>query len=293
MLTAGAGLKCLGRGYYIPAVIILCSSGLEGSPEAGPAGSSDGMIRIGWFTTARGPGSLNLFTTMMDRLRGGDIDAELACVFINRDIKDNEYRRKIVQMAEGNGIPVIIFPSDGFMPELKAKDIEAWRNEYGKGLRERISKHPMDFGVLAGYMLIIDPQTCREHEIINLHPALPDTYKGTWEEIVGQVVDNNDERYGATIHVCSPELDRGAVIAYDSFDVGPLRPGCGSREELVKAVRAAEVRREAPLLMEAIKMIVGREIVLRGGEVLGPEGKRVGRHPDLSDRVTRSLARTP
>ena len=51
----------------------------------------------------------------------------------------------------------------------------------------------MDFGVLAGYMLIIDPQTCREHEIINLHPALPDTYKGTWEEIVGQVVDNNDE----------------------------------------------------------------------------------------------------
>lgn len=248
------------------------------------------MMRIGWFTTARGPGSLNLFTTMRDRLRGGDIDAKLAFVFINRDIKGNEYRKKIVQMAEEDGVPVIMFPSDGFMPELKAKDIEAWRDEYGKGVRERISRHPMDFGVLAGYMLIIDPQTCREYDLINLHPALPDTYKGTWEEIVGQVVDNNDERYGATVHVCSPELDRGAIIAYDSFEVDPLRSAHGSREDLVRAVRATEVRREAPLLMEAIKMIVGGEIVMRGGEVLDPDGKRVERHSDLSDRVSGSLA---
>jgi len=249
------------------------------------------MMRIGWFTTARGPGSLNLFTAVRERIRSGDIDARLSFVLINRDIKDNEYRRRIVRMAEEDGVPVIIFPSDGFLPELKGRDIEAWRDEYGKGIRERISAHPMDFGVLAGYMLIVDPRTCREHDLINLHPALPGTYKGTWEEIVPQVVDNGDPSYGATVHVCSPELDRGAVIAYDSFDIGPLRARCTSREELIREVRAVEARREAPLLMEAIKMIVGGEVRLKSGEVLDPQGRRLEGYRDLSARVSEALAR--
>lgn len=249
-------------------------------------------MKIGWFTTARGPGSLNLFTTMRERIRSGDIDAQLAFVFINRDIKGNEYRKKIIQMAEEDGVPVIIFPSDGFMPELKARDIAAWRDAYGEGVRERISRYPMDFGVLAGYMLIIDPQTCREYDLINLHPALPDTYKGTWEEIITQVVDNDDKAYGATIHVCSPELDRGSIIAYDSFPVGPLRSQNGSKDELVKAVRGTEVQREAPLLMEAIKMIVDREIVLRKGEVLDLQGRKQSGHRDLSDRVSTVIAKS-
>jgi phosphoribosylglycinamide formyltransferase-1 len=247
------------------------------------------MMRIGWFTTARGPGSYNLFTTMMRRLRCGDIDARLAFVFINREVKGNEYRKRIIEMAEAEGIPVIILPSDGFQPELKARDIEAWRAEYGKALRERISKHPMDFGALAGYMLIIDPETCRRYDLINLHPALPDTYKGTWEEIVARVVDNHDEEYGSTIHVCSPELDRGPVIAFDRFEVGPLRSPHGSKEELVKAVRAEQLRREAPLLMETIQSIVRGEIRLRHGAVIRPGDGQADL--DLSEKVTAALER--
>jgi phosphoribosylglycinamide formyltransferase-1 len=247
------------------------------------------MKRIGWFTTARGPGSLNLITMMMRRIRSGDIDAQLAFVFINREVKGNEYRKRIIDMAEVEGIPVIVLPSDGFKPELKARDIEAWRAEYGRELRERISKHPMDFGVLAGYMLIIDPETCRKHNLINLHPALPDTYKGTWEEIVAQVVENNDAAYGSTVHVCSPELDRGAVIAYDWFDLAPLRQEHGTMDETIKVVRAEEVKREAPLLMEAIKTIVNGEVHLRHGEVIHPADKKVER--DLSKKVTAALER--
>jgi phosphoribosylglycinamide formyltransferase 1 len=247
------------------------------------------MKRIGWFTTARGPGSYNLFATMMDRLHRGEIDARLSFVFINRDVRGNEYRRKIIEMAQKDGVPVILFPSDTFMPGLKEKSVDEWREAYGKGVRERISKYPMDFGVLAGYMLILDPQTCREYDLINLHPALPDSYKGTWEEIVGKVVENNDHRYGATVHVCSPELDRGAIIAYDSFDIDPLRPYYPTEDELVKGIRAEEVKREAPLLMETIKMIVDGEIMLRAGQVLDRQGRRLRDYPDLAERVTRVL----
>jgi len=117
------------------------------------------MKRIGWFTTARGPGSFNLFKTMMDSIKDGTIDAEISFVFINREVKGNRFRMKLISMAEEADIPVILLPSDNFEPELKEKDLPAWRAAYGKVMREQISKYPMDFGALAGYMLILDPET--------------------------------------------------------------------------------------------------------------------------------------
>ena len=140
----------------------------------------------------------------------------------------------------------------------------------------------MDFGVLAGYMLILDPETCRKNVMINLHPALPDSYKGTWEEIVQKVVDNDDDRYGAMVHICTPELDRGDVLSYDSFDVRSLSDPSISKQELVERIRAKELKREAPLLIETIKMIVNGEIVLKGPKVKD--------RPEDAERPYRSLA---
>jgi phosphoribosylglycinamide formyltransferase-1 len=248
------------------------------------------MMKIGWFTTARGAGSLNLLNTMLQRLDTGDIRAELSFMYINREVKGNQNRARMIKMAEDRGACVDIFPSDSFRPDLKEKDIAAWRDAYGAGMRERIAKHPMDLGVLAGYMLILDPETCRRYTIINLHPALPDTYKGTWEEIIGQVVDNGDERYGATVHLCTAELDRGDTIAFDSFDIDRFRSPGASREEIIRAVRAEGVRREALLLMEAIKAIVDGEVVIRDGQVVDVLGRRLGKRADLSERIDDRLS---
>lgn len=250
------------------------------------------MKRIGWFTTARGPGSHGLFTAILDLLDSGEIDAQISFIFINRDVKGNQYRAQVIKMAEDRGIPVVILPSDAFMPELKGKDISAWRDAYGEEMRRRIAPYKMDFGVLAGYMLIIDPETCRRYSLINLHPALPDTYKGTWEEIVRVVVENKDDRYGSTVHVCSPELDCGDAITYDSFDVTELREGTHSEEELVQRIRAKEVRREAPLLMETIRLIVNGDILLKSGCVYDRQGRKVGGPANLADDITGKLQKS-
>jgi phosphoribosylglycinamide formyltransferase-1 len=246
-------------------------------------------MKIGWFTTARGPGSMNLLNHLLKRLDSGDIRAELSFMYVNREIKGNQNRAQMIKMAEERGACVEVFPSDTFRPDLKEKDMAAWRAAYGEGMRERIARHPMDLGVLAGYMLILDPETCRRYKIINLHPALPDTYKGTWEEIVGQVVDNGDERYGATVHLCTPELDRGETIAFDSFDVTRFRSSGASRDEMVRNVRAEGVRREAHLLMEAVKAIVDGEIVIRDGRVVDASGRKLGKKADLSKRIDQNL----
>jgi phosphoribosylglycinamide formyltransferase 1 len=233
------------------------------------------MKRIGWFTTGRGPGSLGLFTTMRSKIKSGEIDARLAFVFINREVKGNQYRAKLIAMAEEDGVPVIIIPSDTFRPDLKRKDMTAWRDAYGDTLRDRVSEHGMDFGVLAGYMLILDPATCQRYNIINLHPALPDTYQGTWEEIVRKVAEGDDDKYGSMVHVCTPELDRGTVVAYDEFDITDLRRTHRSIEDLAKEIRAREVQREVPLLMETIRLLVKDEVVIKAGMVLDRNGGRM------------------
>jgi phosphoribosylglycinamide formyltransferase 1 len=230
------------------------------------------MMRIGWFTTARGPGSLSLFTRMLEKVDSGIFDAQISFVFINREVKGNDFRAKLIKMAKDRNIPVVIFPSDSFRQDLKVKDLDAWRDAYGEELRSRLGDYDIDFGVLAGYMLILDPETCRRYSLINLHPALPDTYTGTWEEIVGHVVDNNDERYGSMVHLCTPDLDRGQTLAYDSFPVDDLLGSGRSREELVRSIRGREAQREVHLLMETIRMILKGFIVLKDGAGWNKDG---------------------
>ena len=246
------------------------------------------MKRIGWFTTGRGPGSLGLFSTVRSLIKSGEIDAKLSFVFINREVKGNSNRAKLIAMAEEDGVPVIILPSDGFRNDLKGKDLVAWRAAYGKAMREKISEHPMDFGVLAGYMLILDPETCSKYDIINLHPALPNTYQGTWEEIVRRVAESDDPTYGSMVHVCTPELDRGATVAYDEFKINELRGKFTSIDELAAALRERQRSREVPLLMETIKMLTEGRVVLSHGHLRDERGEPVLKAPNLGPAIDRN-----
>ena len=247
------------------------------------------MKRIGWFTTGRGPGSLGLFSTARSKIRNGEIDAEISFVFMNREVKGNQHRAKLIAMAEEDEVPVIILPSDGFRNDLKAKDLVTWRKEYGKAMRDMISQHPMDFGVLAGYMLILDPETCSKYDIINLHPALPGTYQGTWEEIVRRVADSDDETYGSMVHVCTPELDRGATVAYDEFPIDDLRRRFAGKEELASALRERQRSREVPLLMETIKMLTDGRVALSHGHLRDGKGKSIAKAPNLSSAIDKNM----
>jgi phosphoribosylglycinamide formyltransferase-1 len=226
-----------------------------------------------------------LFSTIRSEIKSGTIDAKLSFVFMNREVKGNQFRAKLISMAEEDGVPVIILPSDGFRSDLKAEDMTAWRSAYGKAMRSAISEHPMDFGVLAGYMLILDPETCAKHSIINLHPALPGTYQGTWEDIVRRVAESNDENYGSMVHLCTPELDRGDTVTYDRFDISDLRRDHTSKEELAKAIRAREVRREVPLLMETVKLLVNGDVVIRDGRLLDRNGRELVEAPCIASII--------
>jgi len=232
---------------------------------------------------------LGLFDNIMSKVSSGEIDAEISFVFLNRAVKENQFRAKLVSMAERADIPVLILPSDAFRPDLKTSSMADWRSAYGKAMRDMISEHTMDFGVLAGYMLILDPDTCSKYDIINLHPALPNTYQGTWEEIVHRVAESHDTTYGSMVHVCTPELDRGATVAYDEFSIDDLRNKYSSKDELASALRERQRSREVPLLMETIKMLADGKVTLSKGKLRDGHGRPVGSAPNLADAIDRLL----
>ena len=236
------------------------------------------MLRLGWFSTGRGPGSRNLLKAVMDQKEKGNLDIEIAFVFCNwdNDEEDNpkrDQRQIFFDMVSGYGIPLVTLSWKKFRPELWDSDQTAWRNEYGRELRRLTSGYGAELGILAGYMLWMDDETCREYDMLNLHPALPDGPKGTWQEVIWQLISEKADRQGAMMHICTEEWDRGAAITYCEFPIrggeydrlwsdmeeklktrtlDQIKKDEGQDEPLFKKIREDGAKRELPLIVSTI-----------------------------------------
>lgn len=70
-----------------------------------------------------------------------------------------------------------------------------------------------DYLVLAGYMRILSDDFVRRWEgrILNIHPSLLPKYKGL--DTFARAIAAGDSHAGASVHVVTPELDAGEVLA--------------------------------------------------------------------------------
>ncbi len=272
------------------------------------------MLRLGWFSTGRGPGSRNLLKAVMDQKEKGDLDVEIAFVFCNWDNTEaenpkREQRAIFFDMVEGYGIPLVTLSWKTFMPELRASDEAAWRVEYGKELRRLTSAYDFDLGILAGYMLWMDDETCEAYDMLNLHPALPDGPKGTWQEVIWQLISEKAERQGAMMHICTEEWDRGAAITYCGFpirggdydrlweDMGKkleastldeIKKAEGESEPLFKRIREDGAKRELPLIVSTIRAFSEGTVRMEDKKLYAGERQLDGPY-DLSESVDRAL----
>ncbi len=272
------------------------------------------MLKLGWFSTGRGLGSRNLLKAVMDKKEQRKLDIEISFVFCNwdNDEEDNprrEQRQMFFDMVAGYGIPLVTLSWKMFMPELWKKNQTAWRDEYGKELRRLTSAYPFDLGILAGYMLWMDDETCREYDMLNLHPALPDGPKGTWQEVIWQLISEDAERQGVMIHICTEEWDRGAAITYCGFPIRgndydalwdkmhkklgtrtleQIKAEEGQEEPLFKRIREDGVRRELPLIVATIGAFADGRVRIVDKKLYAGDKMLDGPY-DLSEQVDGAL----
>lgn len=272
------------------------------------------MLRLGWFSTGRGPGSRNLLKAVMDEKEKGNLDIEIPFVFCNWDNTEvpnsrKEQRQMFFDMVAGYGIPLETASFKKFMPELREKDKEAWGNAYGKVLREKTQKYRPELGILAGYMLWMDDETCEVYDMLNLHPALPWGPKGTWQEVIWQLISENAEEQGVMMHICTKEHDRGDALTYCGF---PIRGGDydalwermneklktktldqikeeeGENEPLFRRIREDGAKRELPLIVSTIRLFAEGTVTIKEKR-LWRDGVKLDGPYDLSAEVDRAI----
>ena len=272
------------------------------------------MLRLGWFSTGRGPGSRNLLKAVMDQKEKGNLDIEIAFVFCNwdNDEEDNpkrDQRQIFFDMVSGYGIPLVTLSWKKFRPELWDSDQTAWRNEYGRELRRLTSGYGAELGILAGYMLWMDDETCREYDMLNLHPALPDGPKGTWQEVIWQLISEKADRQGAMMHICTEEWDRGAAITYCEFPIrggeydrlwsdmeeklktrtlDQIKKDEGQDEPLFKKIREDGAKRELPLIVSTISAFAEGRVRICNKKLYAKDEPLSGPY-DLSESVDSRL----
>src|SRR3972149_3628445 len=62
-------------------------------------------LRLGWFSSGRGPGSRRLLAPVHDEIAAGRLDASIAFVFCNREPGQNPQPDLFLEQARGYGLP--------------------------------------------------------------------------------------------------------------------------------------------------------------------------------------------
>ena len=177
------------------------------------------MLKIGWFSTGNGKGSLGFINFLLDQISKKSLNASLEFVFCNREFGEADGSDEYLNYITQNNINLITLSSENFQKKNNYKKFSDCREVYDKEVLKLISEYEVDIIVLAGYMLILSEDLCTKFKFINLHPALPDGPKGTWGQVIAKLIENDKDYSGLNVHIVTKNLDSGKSIGYCKFPI--------------------------------------------------------------------------
>ena len=280
------------------------------------------MFDIGWFSSGRDEAARDLLRVVFHEIQSGSIAGQISFVFVTRDRGEKPESDEFIALAESFGLDVICLSHRRFQPEARKAALEEskklgedspllidWRREYDRQAMAKLANYKPDIIVLAGFMLITSPEICYEYNMINLHPALPGGPKGTWQEAVWELMEENAEKTGVMMHLITPELDAGPAITYCQFgisddDIQPLweqwkakrkensleeiQKSEGEDEPLFKEIRRRGLMREFPLIVATLKAAAAGEFSVADGEIFS-QGSKLDHGVDLTAEIERAI----
>jgi phosphoribosylglycinamide formyltransferase-1 len=133
---------------------------------------------------------------IIDYIGRGSLNGEIALVF------SNNKGAHALERAKKHKIQTVC---------MNTKDF-ASRKEFDLKIAEILKSEKIDLIVLAGYMLLLSPELVAifENKIMNIHPALLPSFKGTHS--IKDAYKYGVKVTGVTVHFVDKDLDRGPII---------------------------------------------------------------------------------
>jgi len=267
------------------------------------------MYKIGWFSTGRDEAARDLLQVVNNSIKQGEIKAEIAFVFSNREPGEAKESDLFLELVRSYHVPLICFSyhkfkaGQGVSITDEARALPQWRLDYDREVMNRLQGFRPDLCVLAGFMLIMGKEMCQRYNMINLHPAAPGGPKGTWQEVIWQLIENNAEETGVMMHLVTPELDMGPPVTYCTF---PIRgepfdrywqeiegqsveeiKKQGEDNHLFQLIRKHGLAREFPLIIATIKAFSESKVkITPDKKVADDEGKPIKGY-NLTDEISK------
>jgi len=272
-------------------------------------------LRIGWFSTGRGPTSRSLLEAVLAEITSSRLDARITVVFCNREPGEDANTDALLEQVRGYELPLVCLSSRNFRRARgerivrKGDDLPHWRREYDREVMRLLEPYPFDIGVLAGYMLIFGEEAATRWDLLNLHPAEPGGPKGVWQDVIWELIGRRAERAGVMMHLATPQLDEGPPVAYCTYAIrGPgfdelweeasgrtgeeMKATEGEENALFREIRQQGVAREVPLVIETLRAFADGRLRIRDKRLVDPDG-RTPPPADLSAAIEASITSTP
>lgn len=270
------------------------------------------MYKFGWFSTGRDKAARDLLEAVNTSIKLGEIRAEIAFVFCNREPGESQESDLFLKLVEDYHIPLICFSYQKFEAGKGApitdqtRSLPLWRLDYDREVMNRLQDFHPDLCVLAGYMLIVGEEMCRKYNMINLHPAAPGGPTGTWQEVTWQLIDSQAHETGVMMHLVTPELDKGPPVTYCTFSIRgnpfdkywkeikgysleDIKRGQGENNPLFRLIRQQGLAREFPLIISTLKAFSrGKIEITAGKEVVDCEGRAINGY-NMSDEINKQV----
>jgi phosphoribosylglycinamide formyltransferase-1 len=128
-------------------------------------------------------------------------------------------------LARLEGIETFVHPHQGHSRAAQDAAMEAAAKSAGA-----------EYLILAGYMRILSDEFVQRWEgrILNIHPSLLPKYKGL--DTFARAIAAEDSHAGSSVHIVTPELDAGEVLAQVRVAIAPE----DTPESLAERVKLAE-----------------------------------------------------
>ena len=178
---------------------------------------------------------------ILDACKTGELNAEVVSVISN---KADAYG---LVRAKNAGVEVIHFP------KLENES----RSDYDARLAVYVSTCLPDYSVLAGWMRILSSTFLSSfpNKVINLHPALPDTFPGTHaiERAFEAYQRGEIDHTGVMVHLVPDEgVDNGPVLATEIVSI--------NKEDTLETLEARVHQTEHVLLVNTLKKILEEKV---------------------------------